>query len=440
MNYVLQQRLTTRKLKTPTNNEKLILLLLTWLFSTIITTTASNNNNKNIISDFHSQLSLNRDLKFPPIITSTTPTNNNKNFVKLYYLERVLATWILSSSPWNAFHSAIGFEFVDSKLQMFVEYIPQRTDHVKWILHPQFTSTSTSSKPSNNNHEISTTSLWPWWWPNSILTSLTNCWYNNTTDDDFYRLQWYNQGGVHFSETLSQNCWKEEGKFTNFTYIGTLTASQYHKLRTWIFNYQDSHLTFEPVEVFDPIHEITISSSKMCHDMFYQAIYYLVDKLDFKPAVTTTTNKDYYIPIFRDHIVIYAQQIELMYPETNRKDARAITRFYRLFSSFMTKISIEFTAIRGLLITANLLGIEPILYQNNQYYRIKNLVPPYVNYCYMEIVLPPEPRALLSSSITLCALENQMLGVQNLTAYFWENISWQHLRFIFEQSMDKLLL
>jgi hypothetical protein len=66
----------------------------------------------------------------------------------------------------------------------------------------------------------------------------------------------------------------------------------------------------------------------------------------------------------------------------------------------------KFTAIRSLLFNSASSTVNPYFYIGETYYRIE-LAKPYINYCYMPLVMPPE-RTNVFKSEKFCALEQQI--------------------------------
>jgi hypothetical protein len=110
-------------------------------------------------------------------------------------------------------------------------------------------------------------------------------------------------------------------------------------------------------------------------------------------------------PIFRDHIIVHAtgfQQIELQ-DTVAKQDA---VQFYRVYIYFLSLITKQFTMIRSMLVGTSSRGMDAIIYNRGNYYRVKT-VKPYVNYCYYPMYLPPAVASTANevhSNLKACAL------------------------------------
>ena len=197
--------------------------------------------------------------------------------MEVYYLEHVLSSWVLESSPWNAYHSGMGFQ-VKSKLKnenpmrFHIEFIPRRTGQVRWVLHPEI--------KLGTKYKVD---LLPEFAQNIVTWLMGD-----------YEVNWENDGAVFITPY-----WLE--KYSNITKIGETTGLVINKFRIWLFDYQDNNKHFEPVEVVSELGDHQFLPSVMCHDLFYNALYHL-HELGFEPHPES--------PIFRDHIVVYAKKVE----------------------------------------------------------------------------------------------------------------------------------
>ena len=228
-----------------------------------------------------------------------------------------------------------------------------------------------------------------------------------------YEVNWENDGAVFITPY-----WLE--KYSNITKIGETTGLVINKFRVWLFDYQDNNKHFEPVEVVSELGDQQFLPSVMCHDLFYNALYHLYE-LGFEPHPES--------PIFRDHIVVYAKKVEEVDFNSNFAEKQAIIRFFRLFESFMHVINQQFTNIRGLLVSSSFLFVQPYLFKNGKYYKVE-MTPPYVNYCYLEVHMPPKRKASLFEDEKLCALEGNL--TTNATITFLSQLTYGHLIFVLE--------
>lgn len=311
--------------------------------------------------------------------------------VDVWYLEHLLSSWVLQGSPWNAFHSGIGFAVrnpaaaaggkVEVSQSFAMDFSPLFTETIASVLHPII-------RPS-----------YPAWLP--LPAGLL---YARLAAS--YELRWQNQGGVRYYAGIPD-------KFTNVTMVGTTDGATVNKLVQWIKDYGDAHDTFEPVEILVRGSEDPGVGSCMCHDLFYHALAAL-GELGFQPRPAA--------PIFRDHIMLFAET----YEKVDLGDAatrRDVVRYYRLFSHFMQLINVEFTNIRGLLVKTMHVSMRPFVLLGGEYYRVA-LAPPFVNYCYLQVEMPPG-RASLWTSEHLCALDQEATAAQE-NASFATTADWLH--------------
>jgi len=308
------------------------------------------------------------------------PTLDDEDTVQVLYVEHLLASWVLEASPWNAYHSGMAFHVNDKngkrKGTYTVEYIPVFESSVGYVLHPFVDP------------------VYPEWMPKPLGVV-----YSRLTAS--YNLTWQNQGGVRYHKGVPS-------KFKDRTSVGTTSGKIFNQLVSWLKDYSLHKQAFQPVEI---VINGTVGGgigSCMCHDLFYYALYAL-QGFGFRPSPSDV--------IFRDHVVVFAEayeKVDINDPAVKRD----LVRFYRLFISFMDLINEEFGNMRNLLVSADSVGITPYLYHEGEYYRI-NMLPPYVNYCYLGVQMPPK-RATLFNSEHLCALGQSDQAVK-------ANVTWSSL-------------
>merc|ERR1712187_252399 len=121
----------------------------------------------------------------------------------------------------------------------------------------------------------------------------------------------------------------------------------------------------------------------------------------------------------------YAESAEKM-PDDNYHKFRSILRYYRTLLLYLARIKQQFTHAREALITVWRLGLPAIVHDEYGDYHTVKLTPPFLNYCYLPIAIPPDVYEPFGS-VKLCALgmeanaSNQsvpfplghMLGVEN---------------------------
>ena len=292
--------------------------------------------------------------------------------LEVYYMEHVLAAWVLESAPWTAFHSGIGFKNMRTGGRYTVDYIPMRVNSVHYVLVPIM-------KPH---------------YPTDTWEGMfQNWWYGHA---DF---EWLNDGAVMF-----YNDWPS--KYENFTKLGTVTGAQYQRYMAWAEKYNESHVTFDPVEIViegkDPknaTRRVTSQrvSSRMCHDLVGDSLWYFYDDM----GVTFKPEK----PVYRDHIILFGSKFK----EVDISDPvqlTAVTNYFKMYYEFLPLIEKEFTNIRGMLVNSEAGGLEPFLYIGQKYYRV-TMADPFVNYCYMPMPMPPR-RPNFFEDPSFCALETKV--------------------------------
>lgn len=275
--------------------------------------------------------------------------------IEVYYGEYLLASWILSHSPWNAYHSGVGFLNNNTGEKVLVDYTPRNTSTVTHLIFPQI--------------RLKSDKFWTW-----------------LTGD--VALKWNNQ-----ALTTYQEYWPEH--YTSFTKIGTINGSIFNRYMDWLkTDFDPTHVTFEPVEVVVP-HKSGAPGvpSRMCHDFVTDSLWVLYDMgARFAPEDA----------IFRDHIIFYAESFEEIDYKNSGEAKRDVLRYFRVFELHLSRVKEQFTYVRDMLVVAWKMGIPPVLYSDRKYIRV-NIMEPFLNYCYLPLAIPPAKMNLLADT-KLCAL------------------------------------
>lgn len=274
--------------------------------------------------------------------------------VEVHYGEYLLASWVLEHSPWNAYHSGVGFLNNNTGEKILVDYSPTDTSSVGNMIAPH-------AKMKFNKF---------WTWLTGDLT-----------------LEWRNGGG-----TRQVDHWPKE--YTKFTYLGVINGSVYNKYLKWLKKeFIPTHVTFEPVEVVLPHKGGGVGvPSRMCHDLVSESLWVL-----YHMGAVYAPKDD----IFRDHIIYYAESFEEVdYDQLHVK--REVLRYFRVFEQNIMKIKKQFTYVREMLIQAYTMGISPFVYRDEKYIRV-HMVAPFLNYCYLPLAIPPKHMDILNDP-KLCAL------------------------------------
>ena len=111
---------------------------------------------------------------------------------EILYLEFVMASWNLSGTPWNAYHSAIALRPVnadeDGRLldheALVADYSPEETDEIRHVVHPDVVS-------SDKNFF------------DKVLRTVFPYMFN--VDKSAYTLNWNNKAHVHVETGLTTN-------------------------------------------------------------------------------------------------------------------------------------------------------------------------------------------------------------------------------------------
>ncbi|CAK0832460.1 unnamed protein product [Prorocentrum cordatum] len=98
-------------------------------------------------------------------------------------------------------------------------------------------------------------------------------------------------------------------------------------------------------------------------------------------------------------------------PDSGRK-VRQWLRYLRCLQLFLEEIKQQFTAAREALMVNWRLGLSVFLHDASSDYEVK-LVPPFLNYCYLPLAMPPEVHDPMGA-MKLCALGMEA-NVTNIT-------------------------
>mmetsp|Transcript_23223 Transcript_23223/g.54372 ORF Transcript_23223/g.54372 Transcript_23223/m.54372 type:complete len:184 (+) Transcript_23223:135-686(+) len=132
----------------------------------------------------------------------------------------------------------------------------------------------------------------------------------------------------------------------------------------------------------------------MCHDFVTDALWVL-----YRGGARLKAED----VIFRDHIIMYATAVDIASTLLQtRRGTRMRLRYLRLLALYLEDIKQQFTAARNVMVAAFRLGIPIFLHNEFKDYRV-HLVPPFLNYCYLPLAIPPDVHNPLGS-MKLCAL------------------------------------
>ena len=276
----------------------------------------------------------------------------------LYYAEHLLAAWVVDKAPWNAYHSGIHF-VGDAGDRHTFSYQPAQTASVTPYIVPTM--------------KLQNRGVFKW-------ASASNI-----------GLEWKNAGHFSHHSTLPK-------QYTDKHLIASNVSGQVLKqYAKWAHAYLDNYPTFEPQEVVvDSAGNITVHpQSSMCHDFVTNSLWWLYEL----HQVTTSSEE----PIFRDHIVVFANSVSEVDAADPAEWASVVEYFstYQSTSSLMADLSRNFLNLSD--VTALFYHMERPLfvYANRSYFRVE-LTAPVSQYCYLPFAFPPARANIFSATHKLC--------------------------------------
>jgi len=285
--------------------------------------------------------------------------------IDIYYCEFLLAQWVLDHAPWNAYHSAMGFKNNRTNETALFSFSPVDTSSVMNMVMPH----------------IFMDSLWK-----SLIFGVALVEYKAGARMEFY---------PHWPDS-----------YTNFVKVGRASGTMFRNFTDWVIDvFSPKHSEFQPIEVADVNRAVlatgsnneqqtmTIVRSRMCHDFVTDALWFFYE-------VGARLKAD--DVIFRDHIIMYASAVEEIGPIGAGREKRRFLRYWRLIGLFLAGIKSQFTYARSALIAGWRLGLPVFLHDQWQDYEI-HLVPPFLNYCYLPLAIPPQMHNPFATT-KLCAL------------------------------------
>uniref|UniRef100_A0A7S1SAM1 Uncharacterized protein n=1 Tax=Alexandrium catenella TaxID=2925 RepID=A0A7S1SAM1_ALECA len=289
--------------------------------------------------------------------------------VEVHYGELLLAQWVLEHAPWNAYHSGLGFVNNRTGQKVLFDFTPVNTSSVMNMVVPRVRMEShlravLLGEAEFVYHDEAKTQLYPSWPP----------------------------------------------LYTSMVRLGTLNGSAFHHFAEWVVgDFAPRHTNFQPIEVSmaanNSVGQAIAVRSRMCHDFVTDSLWVLYR------AGAVFNVQDI---IFRDHIIMYAKAVDNSSENVgSRRSVRQRLRHLRLLNIYVEEIKQQFTAARTALIAGWRLGLHMFLHDQRGDYRVE-LVPPFLNYCYLPLAIPPQVHNPLGS-MKLCALGMQA-NVYNTSA------------------------
>lgn len=287
--------------------------------------------------------------------------------IEVYFGEFLLASWVLNKAPWNAYHSGLAFVNNESGQKCLYDFSPADVSSVMNMLIPQVDG------------------------PNGASTLLGD-----------FRMAWKDQARTQLDTQWPDN-------YERFVKLGVINGTLFHIFTDWVASdFAPVRKSFQPLEVTLANGESAPRSadsagidwgpvavrSTMCHDFVTDALWvFHRHGVVFKPETQ----------VFRDHIIMYAKSA------SNASDLvdsyigrRKWLRYLRQLYLSLAKIRKEFTHAREALVWTWRLGLPTFLHAGNSDYHLE-LMPPFLNYCYLPLAMPPVVHNPLGD-LKLCAL------------------------------------
>merc|ERR1719158_2477857 len=269
--------------------------------------------------------------------------------VEVFYAEFLLAQWVLQRSPWNAYHSGLAFRNNRTGEKAMFDFTPEDPSSVINMIMPAVSMTSTFHGALGQ-----------------------------------YSFDW-----TDFAITQASPFWPDN--YDKFFSLGNLNGSVMKHFARWVEKkYAPAYTSFQPLEVVTADGGVAVRS-RLCHDFTTDALWVLHDQ-----GVHLQTKEH----IYRDHIIVYAAGVKRI--DESGRYRRQWLRYLRALWLWIEEIKAEFTHGRRALISIWKLGMPGYLHTEHADYQV-DLLPPFLNYCYLPLAIPPATPNLFVSQ-KLCAL------------------------------------
>eukprot|EP00929_Paragymnodinium_shiwhaense_P119443 TRINITY_DN9133_c0_g2_i1.p1 TRINITY_DN9133_c0_g2~~TRINITY_DN9133_c0_g2_i1.p1 ORF type:complete len:433 (-),score=72.54 TRINITY_DN9133_c0_g2_i1:215-1513(-) len=280
------------------------------------------------------------------------------DIIEVFNAEFLLASWVLDHAPWNAYHSGLAFRNNRTGHKCLYDFTPDDTSSVMRMVLPEV----------------------------HMPKGLFRAAFFGEVEFD-----WHDEAHMEFYI----GDWP--GHYTNFVKLGQFNGSLLLKFADWVVSdYMDNFTAFNPVEVVVPEaikkEGQTSIRSRMCHDFVTDSLWMLYEsgaKLKAEHVV------------FRDHIIMYAEKIDKMDADTGFKKKEL--RYLRSLFLYLNKIKQQFTHAREALLALWRLRVPIFVHDYKGDYHQVQIVPPFLNYCYLPLAIPPEQYNPFGAT-KLCAL------------------------------------
>ena len=356
------------------------------IINNIIIARSSSSSSSSISGTATSANSIPKKNKGGFVFEGVWPLQSEDTEYEMLYLEFVMASWNLSGTPWNAYHSAIALRPMHINMDgsksdydheaLVADYSPEETDEIRHVVHPDLLKVDQT-------------------FMDKVLRTIFP--YTFNVDKSKYELLWNNKANVQVETGIDHE------RYTNITSLGYTSGRAVNLLSQWIRTYNKTHDTFEPLELAIA-GEGTVITSQICHDFITDALWVL-----YEDDSTTFDPENH---VFRDHIVLYASEMEEVDSIHDDVDIwQDIVNYYEEIKRHMGIINIEFTYARTFFSLISIRGINSYIYKGtggyDRGYSKFKLASPFINYCYMPLYMPPE-RADIFTSPRHCALPEKI--------------------------------
>lgn len=262
--------------------------------------------------------------------------------ITVFYAEYLMASWLLQRAPWNCYHSGLAFVNNRTGKKAIMDFVPDDTSSVMNMVLPLPTMADQ-------------------------VRALV-----------FGEVEFKYRDGA---QVLAHTGWG--GKYEKFERLGVTNGSVFNAyVRKMVSDFAPRYRAFRPVEVASQTlntteHGVALRSF-MCHDFVTDSLWVLYNL----GARYEQTGE-----MFRDHVIMYVDGYTKL-DDSDRRMARKQLRWLRSLEPYMADVRQEFTNSRVALIGIWKLGVSAF-FRNPDGDYVLRLVPPFINYCYLPVALPP---------------------------------------------------
>eukprot|EP00439_Symbiodinium_sp_Y106_P062299 s113_g9.t1 len=205
-----------------------------------------------------------------------------------------------------------------------------------------------------------------------------------------YEMKWHDSARTQLSLEWNK-------AYERFVRLGTISGATFVKFTDWVAKeFAPFHNAFQPIEVASvtPGGSPVLVRSSMCHDFVTDALWFFYHEGHRMQPESH---------VFRDHIIMYATEAkEASTLLEGLHGMRQWGRYLRQLELSLERIRQQFTFAREALIWNWRLRLPAFLHTEHRSYQVQ-LSPPFLNYCYLPLAMPPEVHDPLGKT-KLCAL------------------------------------